>query len=174
MKIHWNHISYKEREFICTWSFEKVDFSIISLSLTFPLFAKYIPHMDSAILLAACRDQWDNTLQRVFWDCHDALRSHSEWYDLPQNQELMPNTHWQLPATRQPEKKAIRNHMIHVSRPLTDFSASHRLTDQRIRPQTYDGYSALHVFDWGFLSVKCESIHTLRFPIQIHGSDAGV
>ena len=35
-------------------------------------------------------------------------------------------------------------------------------------------HSTLHVFDWGFLSVECESFHTLRFPIQIHGSDAGV
>ena len=26
----------------------------------------------------------------------------------------------------------------------------------------------------GFLSVECESFHTLRFPIQIHASDAGV
>ena len=35
-------------------------------------------------------------------------------------------------------------------------------------------HSTLHVFDWGFLSVECESFHTLRFPIQIHGADAGV
>ena len=35
-------------------------------------------------------------------------------------------------------------------------------------------HSTLHVFDWGFLSVECESFHTLRFLIQIHGSDAGV
>ena len=35
-------------------------------------------------------------------------------------------------------------------------------------------HSTLHVFDWGFLSVECESFYTLRFPIQVHGSDAGV
>ena len=35
-------------------------------------------------------------------------------------------------------------------------------------------HSTLHVFDWGFLSIECEFFHTLRFPIQIYGSDAGV
>ena len=35
-------------------------------------------------------------------------------------------------------------------------------------------HSTLHVFDLGFLSVECESFHILRFPVQIHGSEAGV
>ena len=42
------------------------------------------------------------------------------------------------------------------------------------RLMTDTQHSTLHVFDWGFLSVECESLHTLRFLIQIHGSDAGV
>ena len=43
------------------------------------------------------------------------------------------------------------------------------------RPLPKQHYNGLNqTKDWGFLSIECESFHTYRFPIQIHGADAGV
>ena len=47
------------------------------------------------------------------------------------------------------------------------------------RPQTYDGYSALHTqysmyLNWGILSIEYESFPTEDSPIKIHGAESGI
>ena len=53
-------------------------------------------------------------------------------------------------------------------------SANRSINPQVVDLMTDTQHSTRHLFDWGFLSVECESFHTVRFPIQIHGSEAGV
>ena len=42
------------------------------------------------------------------------------------------------------------------------------------RLMTDTQHSTLCVFEWGILSMDCESFHTQDLPIQIHGAESGV
>ena len=65
------------------------------------------------------------------------------------------------------------NALLYMYRVLTrPFLGVCRTPGPKLMTDTH--HSTLHVFDWGLLSIECESFHTLRFPIQIHGADAGV